>query len=78
MRFKYGHHTYKASRYVVQGKTDEHAYNLFLDTMQVFYRLGLWQTVLKENRLHNAWHRMIQPIRLAEIRAQHYGAKRGF
>jgi hypothetical protein len=46
--------------------------------MQLFYRLGLWETVLKENRLYVAWHRIIEPIKIAKIRAQLEGEQRGF
>ena len=58
--------SYRASRYVRPGVIDEHSYNMFLDVMQLFYRLNLWETILKENRLHNAWHRILKPIRNAE------------
>lgn len=63
--------TYRASKHVRLGVPDEHAYNMFLSIMQMMYRLGLWEMVLKENQLHTAWHRMVNPMRTEHLRRKH-------
>lgn len=65
---KYKYKVYRASRWVKPGVPDEHAYNMYLSIMQMLYRLGLWETILEENRLHNAWQKHVAPMHDAQWR----------
>lgn len=59
---------YRAAKHVRLGVPDEHAYNMFLSMWTIWHRLGLWETLLKEQRLHEAWHRLINPMKVAHIK----------
>lgn len=62
---------YRASKQVRMGVPDEHAYNMFLSVMQICHRLGLWETVLKEKRLHMAWQKLTEPMRVENLRRKY-------
>jgi hypothetical protein len=59
---------YRASNNVVLGKPDEHAYNMFLSVMQMFYRLNLWHTCIPEQKLFWAYQRLVNPMKVDRIK----------
>ena len=64
-------HTYRAAKHVRMGVPDEHAYNMFLSVMTICYRLGLWETVLRENRLHSTWLRLTYDMMMSHLKRKH-------
>lgn len=65
------HKDYRASKFVRLGVADEHAYNMYLNVMQTLYLLGLWKTILAENRLHVAWHKLVQSMKWAHLKRKY-------
>lgn len=60
---------YVASKNVVFGKPDEHAYNLFLKVMGIFHKkLKLWHTELNEQKLYSIFQRATEQMRWERMR----------
>jgi hypothetical protein len=60
-------YAYRAGKHVVLGVANEHAYNMFLSIWQMHIRLGLWDTAIPEQRLYEAWQRMVRPMKLGYV-----------
>ncbi len=53
---------YRASKYVVKGIADEHAYNMFLSFEEICCRMGLWDNSVGWQRCNSAFHRLTREM----------------
>ena len=54
--------TYRASRHVVPGIADEHAYNMFLSFEEICCRMGLWDNSMGWINLAQAFNRLTEKM----------------